>query len=445
MNDNRNTFDVIIIGGGPSGSVLASLLAQQGRSCLVLERDIHPRPHVGESLTPSSTPIFRRIGFLQKMEDAGFVHKPGACWTAPAPPIGRFVSIRLGEFPLPGATQLYTYNVERDEFDTLLLRHAHELGATVLQGVSVQRVLFEDDRAVGVHARVTDGWTRDIYARVIVDASGRRCVLANQLGLKQKDPGFDQFGIYSWFKGVEPNPAGYDGYFFAHFLGLERAWAWQIPLRNGVFSIGMVTEKAQFKRADVSEEEYFASLVKRNATLAHAMRNAERIRPWWLEGDYSYKISKRAGPGWLLIGDAQRFIDPVFSTGVDVATYSATFAFDAIESVLAGGDEAGVFQSYERTVNDGVEAWYELISLFYKLQNLFTLFAVRRSSREKVIRILQGNLYVPDSLARAREMIGLMEAAYQRVMNQPSSLLRPGALHLLSATNASGPQRRDAA
>src|SRR5205823_282411 len=186
-----------------------------------------------------TNPIFERIGFLPKIEDAGFVHKPGACWTAPRAPVGKYVAIRLGEFPPPGATQFYTYNVERDVFDTMLLRHAHDLGAKVLQGVKAQSVLFDGDRAVGVRVSVADGWEREVTGRVIVDASGRRCVIASQLGLKQKDPNFNQFGIYSWFRGVEPNPEGYEGFLFLHFLGLERAWAWQIPMRYGVCSVGV--------------------------------------------------------------------------------------------------------------------------------------------------------------------------------------------------------------
>jgi len=428
MTSNGHDYDVIIIGGGPAGSILGSLLGMQGRRVLILEKDVHPRDHVGESITPSTNPIFAKIGFLEKIEDAGFVHKPGACWTAPTAPPDKFVYLTLGEFPPPEATQFYTYNVERDVFDSMLLRHAHEKGAKVLQGVSAQRVLFEGDRAVGVRARLAEGWERDISARVVVDASGRRCMIAGQLGLKKKDPEFNQFCIYSWFRDVEPNPEGFDGYLFLHFLGLERAWAWQIQMRSGVWSVGVVTDKADFQKSGRTHEEFFESLVGRNRALAHKMKDAKRIRPWWIEGDYSYEVETLSGPGWLLVGDSLRFVDPVFSTGVDVAAYSALYASEAIEATLEGGDEEQVFKEYSRRVGDGVEAWYRMISLFYRLQNLFTAFAVRKRYRERVIRILQGNLYMPDSLARAREMISIMEEAYEKIMADPRNLLRPGAL-----------------
>lgn len=430
-------LDVVVIGGGPAGSVLGSLLSQAGRSCLVLERDVHPRDHVGESLTPSLNPIFKRIGFLEKIEEAGFVHKRGACWTAPRSPAGKFIALSLGEFPPPGATQLHTYNVERDVFDAMLLHHAHESGARVLQGATVQRVLFEHGRAVGVSVRVGDGSSQQIRARLVVDASGRRAVLANQLGLKRKDPAFEQFAMYSWFKGVAPNPPGYEGYLFLHFLDLNKAWAWQIPLRDGVCSVGIVTGRDDFRRgAGDTGEEFFSALIERNRTLARNMRSAERVKPWWMEGDYSYKVDRLTGDGWLLVGDALRFVDPTFSTGVDIAAYSALYAYEAIEQALGGAAEREVLEAYARRVSDGVEAWYDLISLFYKLQNMFTLFAVKPAFRENIIRILQGNLYMPESLARARRMISLMEETYVRVMEQPENLLRPGALAALAPAAA---------
>jgi FADH2 O2-dependent halogenase len=362
------------------------------------------------------------------MEDAGFVHKPGAAWTAPRSRVGKYVSLSLSEAPPPGAFQYYTYNVERDQLDALLLRHAHESGAKVLQGVAVQKVLFSGDRAIGVRARVVDGWEQDLKSRFVLDASGRSCLLATQLGLKVKDPVFDQLALFSWFKGVEPNPPGTEGMIFLHFLGIERAWAWHIPLRNGVCSVGVVTTKRHFRKVGTSNEDYFASMIQRNLSLSHFMRNAERIRPWWTEGDYSYSITKLAGKGWLLAGDALRFVDPIFSTGVDVATYSAQHAFEAMHAVFQGEDEEAALGKFEYRVSHGVEAWYDLIALFYKLQNLFTYYATRKEYRKTVVGILQGNLYQPETLQRAREMIAIMEDTYQRVMADPCNLLRPWAL-----------------
>jgi FADH2 O2-dependent halogenase len=429
LNDGRPDFDVAIIGGGPAGATIGSLLGMGGHRALILEKDIHPRDHVGESITPSTNPIFERIGFLDKIEDAGFVHKPGACWTAPRGAIGRFVSLRLGEFPPPGAKQFYTYNVERDVFDTMLLRHAQEKGAKVLQGVKATRVLFDGDRAVGVRAEVIDGWERDISARFVVDASGRRALIPTQLKMKRKDREFNQFCIYSWFKEVQPNPPGYEGMLFLYFLDLPNSWAWVIPLRNGVSSVGVVTDKRDFQKSGRTHEEFFETLIGLNRNLKWVMRDAQRIRPWWIEADYSYDAERMVGPGWLLVGDSLRFVDPVFSTGVDVAMYSANYAFEAIDAILKGEQEEGsAFKEYEQRVGEGVQAWYDLISIFYKLRNLFTSYAIRKRFREQVVRILQGNLYIPESLQRAREMITLMEESFEKITADPDNLLAPGAM-----------------
>jgi FADH2 O2-dependent halogenase len=429
MTQRPTDFDVTIIGGGPAGATIGSLLAMNGYRTVIFEKDIHPRDHVGESITPSTNPIFGRIGFLEKIEDAGFIHKPGACWTAPRSPVGKFVSLRLGEFPPPDAKQFYTYNVERDVFDTMLLRHAHEKGAKVLQGTKVKSVLFEDDRAVGVRVEAIPGWEKDVTSRFVVDASGRRCFIPTQLKTKRKDPIFNQFCIYSWFKNVEPNPPGYEGMLFLHFLDLERCWAWAIPLRNGITSVGVVTDKQDFQKSGRSHQDFFNSLIGLNRNLQWSMRDAERVRPWWIEADYSYEIDRLSGPGWLLVGDALRFVDPVFSTGVDVAMYSANYGFEAIDSILKGDAEEEVaFKEYDRRVGEGVQTWYDLISMFYKLRNLFTSFAVRKRFRERVVRILQGNLYVPETLQRAREMIQVMEESFVTISSDPENLLAPGAL-----------------
>jgi FADH2 O2-dependent halogenase len=299
-------------------------------------------------------------------------------------------------------------------------------------------VNFDGERATGVRVELTDGWERDVTTRFVVDASGRRCFLQNSLKRRQKDTLLNQFCIYSWFRNVEPNPPGYEGMLFLHFLDLERCWAWCIPLRGGLTSVGIVTDKKDFQTSGRSHEEFFGSLVGSNRSFQWAMRNAERVKPWWIEADYSYEIDQLAGPGWILVGDALRFVDPVFSTGVDVAMYSASFGFDALDSVLRGErpeDEA--LAEYSRIIGDGVEAWYELITMFYKLRNLFTASAVRKRFRENVVRILQGNLYTPEALQRARDMIAWMKQAYRLSMSDPDNLLAPRAL--LGAPAVTGP------
>ncbi len=420
--------DVIIIGGGPAGAALGTMLARNGNRALIIEKDIHPRDHVGESLTPSTNLVFEKIGFLDKLNDAGFIHKPGTGWNAPRSPLWKFIEVGLFEFPLEGSAQPYTYNVERDVMDTMLLRHAHENGAKVLQGIRVKRVLFEDGRAVGVRATAGDGWERDLYAKYVVDATGRRCLLGTQLGLKRKDPNFNQFCIYSWFRGVKEPPARNTGFTLFYFLGLYQAWSWHIPLRNDVCSMGVVVNKDDFQKTGVSYEEFFDSLVARNRTFTDAMQNAERIRPWWIEGDYSYTIDRFAGPGWLLIGDALRFVDPIFSSGVDVALFSALYAYETITETLRSGDEGKTFAAYQARLETGVDVWYELIASFYQLQELVTRYVTKRGWREVVFRTLQGNPYQPETQARARKLLDAMNESSQKVLSNPRNLMRPWAL-----------------
>lgn len=420
--------DVIIIGGGPSGSALATLLAKDGRKVILLEKDIHPRDHVGESLTPSTGLVLDRLGVMDKMDDMGFIRKPGTGWNAPRSPLWKFVEIALFEYPLPGTPRPYTFQVERDAFDAMLFRHAHESGAKVVQGASVQEVLFDGDRASGVRVKVSDGWERDLHARFIIDASGRRTLLASKLGLRKKDQSLNQFAIYSWFEGVKEPPTHLDGYTLFYFIGLNQAWSWHIPLRQGRASMGVVVHKDDFEKSGKSHEEFFMSLVKRNRTFTDAMKDAVRVRPYWIEADYSYKVDKLVGNGWMLIGDAMRFVDPIFSSGVDVALFSSLFAYESLTRVMLGEDEGVVFADFERRVSDGIDIWYELISTFYRLQNLVTRFATNVAWRERIVRTLQGNPYMPETQERARHLLDAMNESYEAAMADPDNLLRPWAM-----------------
>jgi flavin-dependent dehydrogenase len=428
VDEQALDVDVVIIGGGPAGSTLGTLLGRDGYKVLILEKDIHPRDHVGESLVPATNIVFDRIGFLDKLGDAGFIPKEGSAWNGPRSPLWKFVEIPLFEQPLEGNPIPWTYHVERDAMDTMLLRHAHDNGAKVLQGVKATDILFENDRAVGVRAQAADGWERDVRAKVVVDASGRRCMIASRLKLKRKDRNFNQFCIYSWFKGVERPPKGLYGWGLFYFIGMNQAWGWQFPLRDGKESIGVVVDKEDFQKSGVEADDFFFSLINRSKQFSHVMKDAERIRPYWMEGDYSYKIDRYAGPGWLLIGDALRFVDPIFSSGVDVALFSALFAYESILESWRTGDERKAFDAFHHKVNAGVDSWYDTIGMFYKLQNLLTRFAVHQKWRPYLIRALQGCPYTPEREASNRALQGAMQDAYEKIMKDPNNILRPWAM-----------------
>lgn len=383
--------DVIIIGGGPAGSAMGCFLSMAGISNTIFEGANHPRAHVGESMVTSSTRVFKEIGFLETMEREGFVKKYGASWHAPSHG-GKF-AIEFGEFPQEGIDQDYTYHVDRAKFDLLLLKHAESLGSKVYQGVHVKQVLFEDNKACGV--RIGIGRNEiDMPCKVVVDASGRNTLLGRQLNLKKKDPIFNQYAVHAWFENVDKGSDHTADHIHIYFLPIERGWVWQIPITDEVTSIGVVAEKDVFKESRLDMEGYFNTYLQTNPNLAHAMRNARRINDFKVEGDYSYSMAQFAGNGYVLIGDAARFVDPIFSSGVSIALYSAKYASEQIQYALNNNDfSRETFLPYETKLRKGVDIWYEFIRLYYKLLPLFTYFIRSKQHRLQVLQLLQGEVY----------------------------------------------------
>ncbi len=383
--------DVLIIGGGPAGSAIGAYLSKAGISNTIFESVNHPRAHVGESMVTASTRVFEEIGFLPTMEREGFVHKFGATWHAPA---GRGTfSIRFGEFPQDDIDQDHTYHVDRAKLDMLLLKHAESLGSKVCQGVGVDEVLMDGDRACGLRVNVA-GQSIDVHARFVVDASGRRTLLGNQLGLKKKDPLFDQYAVHAWYEDVARGEGDSKDHIHIYFLEVERGWAWQIPITDEITSMGVVAEKSVYREAKGDMAAMFERLVKSNDNLADAMAPARRVNDFKTEGDYSYSMTNFAGNGFVLVGDAARFVDPIFSSGVSVALYSAKFASESIVEALKTGDVSeAALQPYERRLRAGVEIWYEFIRLYYKLLPLFTYFIQSKKHRLQVLRLLQGEVF----------------------------------------------------
>jgi FADH2 O2-dependent halogenase len=419
-------FDIGIIGGGPAGSSLAAYLAKAGVKCVVFERELFPRPHVGESLVPSSTRVFNDLSFLDKMEEAKFPRKYGAAWTADeqaktydhdweglSPDCN--VQVRFEERDQPGVNRNYTYHVDRGKFDLMLLQHANELGATVYEGVKVSGVDFSAELP---EVKFNMGRKEmGVSVRMVADASGRHTVLGNQLKLKIKDPVFDQYAIHSWFgnfdRGAVARSEAESGYIHIHFLPISNSWIWQIPITDEITSVGVVTQKANFAGSKQEREDFFWESVGTRPRIAEALRNAERLREYKAEGDYSYAMSQICGDRFVLLGDAGRFVDPIFSTGVSIALNSSRFAHKDILGALERNDfSRASFKTFEDTIVRGTRNWYDFISVYYRLNVLFTYFIADRRYRFDVLKLLQGDVYDearPPVLEKMRAMVSDVE------------------------------------
>lgn len=400
--------DVVIIGGGPAGSAMGCYLSKAGIPNMIFEGANHPRPHVGESMVTSSTRVFAELDFLEVMEREGFVHKYGASWHTSIG--GQEAAIRFDEFPQDGINQSYTYHVDRQKFDLLLLKQAEKLGTKVHQGVSVTKVLFDDEGFVaGVRIRIAKQ-EMDIPCQMVVDASGRGTLLGRQLRLKKNDPIFDQYAVHAWFENVDKSENNTEEFIHIYFLPVERGWAWQIPITDTITSMGIVAEREIFRQARLDVEAYFNHYVNSNPDLARAMRPARRINEFKAEGDYSYSMDKLVGNGYVLVGDAARFVDPIFSSGVSIALYSAKFAAECVQAAVEQNDyREAVLLPYETKLRSGTEIWYEFIRLYYKLLPLFTHFIQSDKYRLQILRLLQGEVFDRDEVPVLDEMRRFIE------------------------------------
>lgn len=397
---------VAIVGGGPAGATLGAYLALAGIDHVIFERERFPRHHVGESLVGITNRVFHEIGFLGKLDAAGFVEKRAAVWI---PKSGKG-AYELRILPDPRFGLDHTFHVDRARFDQLLLEHAASLGSRVEQETRVCDVLMEDGRACGVRVE-QDGVEHSVRARYVVDASGRSTLLGSKLRLKERDPLFDQYAIYAYFEAFDRGPASMRDHIHIHFLPTRRGWVWQIPVDAEVTSVGVVTERDDFRRDGRDPESYFLRHVESHPELRRRIQPARRIGPFRTEGDYSYSMQRLTGPGFLLVGDAARFVDPIFSSGVSVAVNSACFAAQALQEALSG-DESEALKRYEERLGAGIRVWYDFIKIYYKLQNLFTRYVRKPEYQAEIVRLLQGDVYHPEEITvldRLREDIRTIE------------------------------------
>jgi FADH2 O2-dependent halogenase len=420
-------FDVGIIGGGPAGSSMAAYLAKAGISCVVFEGALFPRPHVGESFVPSSTRVFKDLDFLPVLDASSFPKKYGAAWTSNGAkstydidfyglPIDNKADVRFEEREQPGIEQPYTYHVDRGKFDLLMLQHANGFGAKVYEGVTVQSVDFSDPELAAINYMIGRKAVRT-HVRMVVDATGRKTLLARQMKWRIIDPVFDQYAIHTWFEGFNRRAMAYrdntDNYIFIHFLPITNTWVWQIPINDTVTSIGVVTQKKNFAQSRESREQFFWDCLASRPELCEAARAAQQVRPFTEEGDYSYASQQLAGDRLVLVGDAGRFVDPIFSTGVSIALNCSRFAQrDIIKGLETGNLDRAAFNTFETTIRRGTRNWYRFISVYYRLNVLFTSFILDPRYRLDVLKLLQGDVYdddEPEVLVKMRDIVNSVE------------------------------------
>ncbi|HTO06985.1 MAG TPA: ATP-binding cassette domain-containing protein [Myxococcota bacterium] len=390
--------DVVVVGGGPAGSILASYLAGEGIDHVVLDRAVHPRPHVGESLVCSTTRVFDEIGFLQQLEHGDFVRKRGALFTLDGG--RRELALEFRAMPDLGIAQDHTYHVDRSRFDELLLAHAAARGARIRQGTGAEAIDLAGDLP-----RVTVAGGESLRARIVADASGRATLLGRQLRTRRNDPRLNQIAVHGWFRGVERGPDDSADWIHIHVFDLPRAWAWQIPISAEVTSVGIVCEGQAGLARDENGEAFFGRMIASHPLLASRLGKAQALSALSVEGSQSYFGERLAGRGWIALGDAAQFVDPVFSSGVSVAAESARFAAQAIRDALRDpGHALERFAEYDETVRRGGEVWRDLILLFYRKPPVFLSLLEDPATRPALQSLLQGRVFGPADATALAEL-----------------------------------------
>ncbi len=351
------TADVIVVGGGPSGSIVGAYLAQAGIHCLIFESEAYPRFHIGESLLPASMPLFKEIGFYSKLSSGKYIEKYGA----------RFIDYRNDDEIYFGFNDglnpdiPMAFEVERCDFDRDILEHAASLGVEVHQPEKVLDVTFLDS-----HVEVRTN--KEIYqAQFLVDTTGRDCVLGKKLMMRKEHRDLNNFAVFAHFSQVERYPGKHEGDITIGLL-TEKAWTWIIPFKGNKTSVGVVASNSQ-RQAGESFEAYFHRRVLSSPRVQRMMSQARRETEFICIANYSHGNESFVGDRWICAGDAAAFLDPIFSSGVHVAVTTGRLAALAVlravkeKTTLRFEDR---HREYEETVRRGVRRFHNLISLFYQ-------------------------------------------------------------------------------
>lgn len=350
-----------MIGGGPGGSTAATMLVRQGLEVTLLERERFPREHIGESLLPASVPVLEELGVRPAVEAAGFLPKYGATmvWGRDDEPWSWY-------FRETNSTYPHSWQVWRAEFDTILLDNARANGVDVREGHAVSEVLFDGDRATGVRFRADGGAEGELEADFVVDASGQTALIGRARNLRRWDPFFQNLAVYGYFEGAErlPEPDATNILVEAYPEG----WLWTIPLHTGVASVGAVVDRdvASGRISRENHEAFLLEQIAQSARTKELLASARMTHGPFVLRDWSYLSDEVVGEGWILVGDAACFVDPLFSSGVHLAlsagVLAAAYVTTALEDTELAAAAAPVYKDLYYAQYD---RFHRMASLFY--------------------------------------------------------------------------------
>jgi flavin-dependent dehydrogenase len=432
----NNSFDVIVMGGGPAGSSVASILAREGRKVVLFEKMRFPRHHIGESLMTDTYFTFQRMGILEKLKASPFVRKYSVQFANPAGKESRPFYF----FEANHHESAVTWQVTRAEFDLLLLEHAAEQGATVYQETRIKRVLFDGDRARGVEAIMSDGSHAEFYAPVIVDATGQAAMLSNKFGWRVRDPKLKKAVLFSYFKDAhrEPDLNGGATLVLRTPKG-SNGWFWYIPLENGVTSVGVVADPeylVQGRGQDLAK--IFHEEIEKVEACRRRLEGAVRTDKIYSILDYSYRSKNFAGDGFILIGDAYGFLDPIYSSGVLLALKMAELAADSIHDAFNHNDFSGArLGQFQGKLDRGIESMRKLVYAFYNEGFSFAQFLQKNpDQRVNIINLLMGDVFkegVDDIYEPMAEFAVIPPPLYEQFEAPPAEVDESTTSEVLSA------------